>query len=214
MPAYQERKAGIYRSTFTGTEERSFTNPDTSEEEPRWLWKFQEVADPTSVGVIDAITGTSLRSRTATRTRSPVASSGGSWSRATTPTRTSGRRTMWSGGRTRTGGSPSRPSSRSRMPHRPSRMPQEGRRRGKRHRTPPCRICRSSVDTLLHPEGDALLHQRAGGGGLDGPGLPTATMATRYGGRCMGSHGRRHCSASGACQGHNPEHALSCLSRR
>jgi hypothetical protein len=62
VPAYQERKAGIYRSTFTGTHDRSFTNPETNEEEARWLWTFQEKADPTTAGVIDALTGTSLRS--------------------------------------------------------------------------------------------------------------------------------------------------------
>ena len=62
MPKFNERTPGIYRSTYLGCEERNFTNPDTNEEEPRWIWRFQEVADPTTAGVIDKITGTSLRS--------------------------------------------------------------------------------------------------------------------------------------------------------
>lgn len=62
MPKYTERTQGIYRCTFLGTEERDMPNPETNTDEPRWIWKFQEVADPTSAGQIDKITGTSLRS--------------------------------------------------------------------------------------------------------------------------------------------------------
>lgn len=61
MPRYQERVAGIYRCQFQGTDEREF---DTEEggREVRWVWRFQELSDPTSVGQIDKITGTSLKS--------------------------------------------------------------------------------------------------------------------------------------------------------
>jgi hypothetical protein len=62
MPTYQERSAGIFRCTYLGSEERDMTNPETQQEEPRWIWKFQEKADPTSAGQIDKITGTSLKS--------------------------------------------------------------------------------------------------------------------------------------------------------
>ena len=62
MPKYAERAAGIYRCTFQGTDEREFTDKDTGEPVPRWVWKFQEVADSTTFGFIDQITGTSLKS--------------------------------------------------------------------------------------------------------------------------------------------------------
>ena len=62
MPIYRERAAGIYRSKFLGTDERDMTNPESGVEERRWIWKFQELADPTSAGQIDKITGTSMKS--------------------------------------------------------------------------------------------------------------------------------------------------------
>lgn len=62
MPKYTERTQGIYRCTFLGTEERAMLNPETQTEEDRYIWKFQEKADPTSAGQLDKITGTSLRS--------------------------------------------------------------------------------------------------------------------------------------------------------
>lgn len=62
MPTYQARVEGIYRCKYLGCEEREFTNPDTSEVEPRWVWRFQELADPTTAGLLDKITGTSPKS--------------------------------------------------------------------------------------------------------------------------------------------------------
>jgi hypothetical protein len=62
VPKYTERAAGIYRCTFTGTDERDMMNPETGQEEPRYIWKFQEVADPTSAGQLDKITGTYMKS--------------------------------------------------------------------------------------------------------------------------------------------------------
>lgn len=62
MPVYRERTPGIYRCKFLGTDARDMMNAETQQEEPRWIWKFQELADPTSAGQIDKITGTSLRS--------------------------------------------------------------------------------------------------------------------------------------------------------
>lgn len=61
-PIYSERAAGIYRATYRGMIEKEMTNPDTQELEPRWIWRFQEVKDPTTVGEIDKITGTSMKS--------------------------------------------------------------------------------------------------------------------------------------------------------
>lgn len=62
MPTYRERTAAIYRCTFLGTTEKDMQNTETGLDEPRWIWRFQEIADPTSAGQIDKITGTSLKS--------------------------------------------------------------------------------------------------------------------------------------------------------
>lgn len=62
MPTYHARVAGIYRARFLGTTSKDLTNKDTGEAEPRWLWRFQEVADPTTAGEIGQFTGTSLAS--------------------------------------------------------------------------------------------------------------------------------------------------------
>jgi len=62
MATYTERAAGIYRAKYVGQIEKPFTDQETGETEVRWIWKFQEVADPTTAGQIDKITGTSLQS--------------------------------------------------------------------------------------------------------------------------------------------------------
>lgn len=62
MPIYTERPAGIYRSTYLGCSDKDMENKDTGELEPRWIWRFQELSDPTTNGQIDKITQTSLRS--------------------------------------------------------------------------------------------------------------------------------------------------------
>jgi hypothetical protein len=62
MATYTERAAGIYRCTYTGQIERTFTDQETGAEELRWIWKFQEISDPLTTGQIDKITGTSLQS--------------------------------------------------------------------------------------------------------------------------------------------------------
>lgn len=62
MPTYVTRKAGIYRATYAGCTERELVNQDTGEMERRWLWRFQELTDPTTAGEISKWTGTSLKS--------------------------------------------------------------------------------------------------------------------------------------------------------
>jgi len=62
MATYTERAAGIYRATYVGQIEKPFTDQETGETEVRWIWKFQEIADPLTSGQIDKITGTSLQS--------------------------------------------------------------------------------------------------------------------------------------------------------
>lgn len=61
MPIYRERTAGIYRCTFGGTTDKDMPT-EGGEMEPRWIWRFQDVNDPTTTGMIDKITGTSLQS--------------------------------------------------------------------------------------------------------------------------------------------------------
>ncbi len=65
MPTYNARTAGIYRARFLGTKEHSFENEETHELEPRWMWRFQEVSDPTTVGEISKWTGTNMKSANA-----------------------------------------------------------------------------------------------------------------------------------------------------
>lgn len=60
MPVFSARTAGIYRARYIGCVEKPFTNKDTGEDEPRFVWKFQETADTTTAGQIDKITGTSM----------------------------------------------------------------------------------------------------------------------------------------------------------
>jgi len=62
MPTFNSRVAGIYPAIYKGCKEMTFTDKDTGEDETRWVWKFQEVADPLSTGEIDKITGTSMSS--------------------------------------------------------------------------------------------------------------------------------------------------------
>ena len=62
MPTYAERTAGIYRAKYVGCQSKTFTDPDTGEQDERWIWRFQEVNDPLSTGEISKITGTSLQS--------------------------------------------------------------------------------------------------------------------------------------------------------
>jgi hypothetical protein len=61
MPTYRERTPGIYRCTYLGCTEKDMP-VDDGPDEPRWIFRFQEVSDPTSAGQIDKITGTSLKS--------------------------------------------------------------------------------------------------------------------------------------------------------
>ena len=61
MPSYEERKSGIYRTTYTGCKTVEFDN-EAGGKDVRWCWVFQEVADPTTAGQIDKFTGTSLKS--------------------------------------------------------------------------------------------------------------------------------------------------------
>jgi len=62
MPVYTERPAGTYRAKYLGCVEKTLTDKDTNEEVVRWLWRFQELSDPTTVGEIAKFTGTSLQS--------------------------------------------------------------------------------------------------------------------------------------------------------
>lgn len=62
MPTYSERTAGIYRCRYIGWSDLNYVDKETGEDQHRWVWRFQELADPTTVGQIDKITGTSLAS--------------------------------------------------------------------------------------------------------------------------------------------------------
>jgi hypothetical protein len=62
MPSYTARKAGIYRAKYLGCVERTVTDDDGTEK-VMWLWSWQEVADPTTAGVLSRFTGTSLQSK-------------------------------------------------------------------------------------------------------------------------------------------------------
>ena len=62
MPIYKERAAGIYRATYLGCEDKSFTDKETGEEVTKWLWRFQETADPLSTGELALFTNRSMRS--------------------------------------------------------------------------------------------------------------------------------------------------------
>lgn len=61
-PTYRERTQGIYRCRYIGWREVQFPDKETGEQITRWSWSFQEVADPSTAGVIEQLTGTSLRS--------------------------------------------------------------------------------------------------------------------------------------------------------
>ena len=56
MPTYQERKVGTYRATYQGCTTKMMGDP----EEPRYIWRFQEKADPTTAGQLDKITSTNI----------------------------------------------------------------------------------------------------------------------------------------------------------
>lgn len=62
MPVYQARTIGTYRARYLGCSERTLEDQDTGDEVVRWLWRFQEVLDPTSVGEIAKWTGTNPKS--------------------------------------------------------------------------------------------------------------------------------------------------------
>jgi hypothetical protein len=63
MPTYTERKAGVYRSTYTGWSTVTFDDKDNpGQEVTRWKWAFQEVADKSTAGQIDKLTGDSMAS--------------------------------------------------------------------------------------------------------------------------------------------------------
>lgn len=61
MPTYTERTAGIYRCTYQGWSVVTFDDKDNpGATVTRWKWVFQEVADPTTAGQIDKLTGDSM----------------------------------------------------------------------------------------------------------------------------------------------------------
>lgn len=60
MPTYQARTAGIYRARYAGCSEKTYTNEQTGEEEPRYLWRFQDVNDPLTTGEIAKFTSTNM----------------------------------------------------------------------------------------------------------------------------------------------------------
>ena len=62
MPIYRERAQGIYRAAYLGCEDKSFTDKESGEEVTKWLWRFQEVADPLTTGEISLFTNRSMRS--------------------------------------------------------------------------------------------------------------------------------------------------------
>lgn len=63
MPTYNARTAGIYRNfAYLGCQERTLTDADTGEDQPRLLWRFQDPDDSTTVGELSKWTGTSLAS--------------------------------------------------------------------------------------------------------------------------------------------------------
>ena len=62
MPVYKERAAGIYRSTYKGCTDTTFTDQDTGEVQDRWRWTFQEIADPATTGEMSKITPRSMKS--------------------------------------------------------------------------------------------------------------------------------------------------------
>jgi hypothetical protein len=63
MPTFKAREAGIYRATYQGCRDLTYTDKQTGEDETRWVWKFQEVNDPLSTGEIEKLTGTSMQSQ-------------------------------------------------------------------------------------------------------------------------------------------------------
>ena len=62
MPVYTERAAGTYRAKYLGCADKTLTDKDSGEEVVRWLWRFQELSDPTTAGEISKFTGTSMQS--------------------------------------------------------------------------------------------------------------------------------------------------------
>lgn len=62
MPIYTERAAGTYRAKYLGCAEKTLTDKETNEEVVRWLWRFQELTDPTTAGELGKFTGTSMQS--------------------------------------------------------------------------------------------------------------------------------------------------------
>ena len=62
MPIYKERAAGIYRSKYLGCQDKTLVDKETGEEVNKWLWRFQELADPLTTGEIALFTNTSMRS--------------------------------------------------------------------------------------------------------------------------------------------------------
>lgn len=63
MPVIPEgRKEGVYTAKYLGCTEKMFDVEETGEQELRYIWRFQDVADPTTVGEISKVTGTSFKS--------------------------------------------------------------------------------------------------------------------------------------------------------
>lgn len=65
MASFTERGAGTYRAKFVRLDENfEITDKATGQTETRWLWVFQEVSDPTTVGQIDTLTSVGFRKGT------------------------------------------------------------------------------------------------------------------------------------------------------
>ena len=57
MPVYQDRKVGTYRAIYMGCTEKLMGDP----EELRFIWRFQEKNDKTTLGQLDKITSTNIK---------------------------------------------------------------------------------------------------------------------------------------------------------
>jgi hypothetical protein len=60
---YAERAPGVYRAKFLGVTDREITDRQTGEVDTVWLWRWQETADPTTVGELDTITSRHFKAR-------------------------------------------------------------------------------------------------------------------------------------------------------
>jgi hypothetical protein len=64
---FTERTVGVYRAKFVGVTPLTITDKVSKEEKEVWVWKWQELADPTTAGELDTITGNSFKSRNAVK---------------------------------------------------------------------------------------------------------------------------------------------------